>query len=165
MTKQQLIEDNMNLVYSFLSKEYPTFLYDEDIVQCGMLGLCRAANTWDENISKFSTYAWKCIRTEVVDEFRKRAKHNGVLSLDYEKTDKNGDTTTFGSTLIGEEDVNYVDLSFNTDLLTDKQKQVFELYKTGLSVPEIAKKIGISKQHAWETMRKIRKLRGYYYEY
>ena len=80
MNKNELIEKNMNLVYFVISKYYPTFIHDEDIVQSGMLGLCKAADKWDESKSKFSTYAGRCIRNEINQEFIRRKPFSKVIS-------------------------------------------------------------------------------------
>ena len=154
--KQKLIEDNMNLVYSLVSKEYPTYINDEDIIQCGMLGLCKAAEKFDDGKSKFATFAWRCIRNEIADEFRKRSKHQGILSLDYEVSDEDGGRSTFGDCVVGEEDVLYIDA--NIDSITARERQVFDLYKTGLSYTDVATRLGVSKQYVWKVMRKVRAL-------
>ena len=153
MTKQQLIEDNMKLVYSLIRKEYPTYIGDEDLVQSGMLGLCQAAEQYDPSRTKFSTFAYICIRNAIRNELKSRTKHQGILSLDYEiKGD--GGTTTFGDTIVGDEDVIYVEV--NTELLTDREKQILELFQTGLCQTDIAKQLRISCQAVWTAMRKIR---------
>ena len=154
--KQKLIEDNMNLVYSLISKEYPTYVHDDDIIQCGMLGLCKAAEKWDESKSQFSTFAWSCIRNEICKEFRQRAKHQGILSLDYETNNEDGGRSTFGDCIVGAEDVLYVDTDVKS--ITAREKQVFDLYKTGLSQVDIASKLGVTKPYVWKVMRKIRTL-------
>lgn len=96
MTDEQrkLAEENMNLVYHLIGKEYPTFLYDEDIVQSGFLGLCCATMKWKEEKGKFSTFACACIRNAIRMELRSRQAHASTLSLDYLVTeDKSlGDT-------------------------------------------------------------------------
>lgn len=158
LTKQQLIEDNMNLVYSLVSKEYPTYLQDEDIIQSGMVGLCKAAEKWDESKSKFSTFAFICIRNEIRKDLQQRNKHKGVLSLDYEVDGQDGERTSFGDFIVGAEDVLYIDTELPT--ITDRERQVFELFQTGLAQTEIANKLGVSKQYVWKVMRKIRALRG-----
>lgn len=162
MTKQQLVEDNMKLVYSLVSKEYPTYLTDEDIIQCGMLGLCKAAEKWDEGKSKFSTFATSCIRHEIQYEFRKRAKHQGVLSLDYEI--KDGDTTcdfvTLGDCIVGDEDVPYFDIGIDVNKLKPREKQVFELLQGNMTYSDIGRELGISRQAVWSIARKLRKMRG-----
>ena len=146
----------MNLVYSLVSKEYPTYLKDEDIIQCGMLGLCKAAEKWEDGKTQFSTFAWRCIRNEIVNEFRRRAKHQGVLSLDYEMTDEDGGKSTFGDCVVGDDDIVYVDDEVKS--ITDRERQVLELYKTFQNHAEVAAKLGVSKQYVWKTMRKIRAL-------
>ena len=146
----------MNLVYSLVSKEYPTYIHDEDIIQCGMLGLCKAAEKWDESKSTFSTFAWSCIRNTICQEFRQRAKHQGVLSLDYEMSDSDGCRSTLGDCVVGEEDVFYVDVNIRG--ITEREQQVFDLYKTGMSQLDVATKLGVSRQYIWRVMRKIRAL-------
>jgi DNA-directed RNA polymerase len=157
LTKQKLIEDNMNLVYALVSREYPTYLRDEDIIQCGMLGLCQAAEKWDENKGKFSAFAWFCIRNEILKEFRRRAKHQGVLSLDYE-TVTDGVRGSLGDTIVGDEDVLYIDDCEHQ--LNPLQKQILGLLKKGLPAKDIAKQLGCTRQNVQWTQRKIRILRG-----
>lgn len=151
----------MGLVYSLISREYPQYIHDEDIIQSGMLGLCRAAELWDESKSKFSNYAWYSIRTAIIGELNSRAKHKGVLSLDYEVTGADGDKVPFGSFIVGQEDVGYVDTDVNFELLSPTQIKVFELYRIGVPTKEIASILGVSRQCVWQAMRKIRKLRGF----
>ena len=157
MMKQQLIEDNMNLVYSLISREYPAYLYDEDIIQTGMLGLCKAAEQWDETKSKFSNFAWYCIRYEIIKEFKRRAKHSGVLSLDYETT-TDGVRGSLGDTIVGDEDVLYIEDCANQ--LTPLQRSILDLLKKGFTAKEVAQTLGTTTQKVYFTQRKIRILRG-----
>lgn len=159
MTKQKLIEDNMNLVYSYVSKYYPTYLQDEDIIQCGMLGLCKAAEAWDETQSKFSTFAFKCIGNEIRYEFRKRAKHYGVLSLDYEVDTEDG-RVPVSAIIPGEEDVCYFDIGIDVNKLKPKEKRVLELLQGNMNYADIGRELGITKQAVWSIARKLRKMRG-----
>ena len=149
----------MKLVHHLISKEYPTYMYDEDIVQCGMLGLCRAAEKFDENKGKFSTYATFYIRAEIQDEFRRRMKHQGVLSLDYE-IDNDGERVTFGDIIAGDEDVNYIDLNIDLSKLTDRERVVAEMILTGMPLTDIGKHLGVSKQYVYSVKRKIKAMRG-----
>jgi RNA polymerase sigma factor (sigma-70 family) len=157
MTKQQLIEDNMNLVYALISREYPTHIHDEDIIQCGMVGLCEAADRWDENKSPFSSFAWLCIKHAICKEFRRRLKHKGVLSLDYEYV-TDGDICTLGDSIVGEEDVCYIDCC--EDKLTPLQRRILELLKKGVPPYEVAEILGTTHQNVYFTQRKIRILRS-----
>lgn len=157
---KKLVEDNMNLVYFTISKYYPTYIHDEDIIQTGMVGLCQAAKRWDESKSTFSTFAVKCICNEINMEFRQRNKHKDVLSLDYEVDNDDGDKVPLIDLIVGEEDIGYVDLDSFIDKLSESQKQIYNLRRQGMSVMEIADRLGVSKQTVYKTLRKIKRLRG-----
>ena len=80
MTK--FIEQNISLVYFVINKYYPSFINDDDIVQCAMVGLCKAANRWDSSKSKFSTFASSWIKNEIKSELRKRNSRKIEISLE-----------------------------------------------------------------------------------
>ena len=149
----------MNLVYALVSREYPTYLHDEDIIQCGMLGLCQAADKWDENKAKFSDFAWYCIRHEIIKEFKRRAKHQGVLSLDYETVTEDG-RGSLGDTIVGDEDVAYVDIEVNSCRINKTERKIYDLLVAGLQPREVAKKLNVSYSFVYATRRKLRLLRS-----
>lgn len=155
MTKKELIEDNMKLVYFLIHKYYPTFSTDEDITQAGMLGLCKAANNWNGDMTTFSTYASKCILSEICMEFRRRKKHQGLLSLDYETNTDDG-SATFGDLIEGDSDIDFVDVEAVTNKLSPTEREVFALLLAGWSPKDITHKFGFSRQRTNAIMRKIR---------
>ena len=66
MNREDLILENDALVF-FICKKIMGDKWDEDIVQTGRVGLVRAANTFDESKNyMFSTYAYKCIKNEIL---------------------------------------------------------------------------------------------------
>ena len=156
LTKQRLIEDNMNLVYHLISREYPTYIQDEDLIQCGMLGLCCAAEKWDESKSAFSTFATYCIRNEIRMEFRRRAKHQGILSLEYEVDGEDGDKAQFGDFIVGEDDIGYIDIAVDRSRLGKTEQEVYDLLVDGIAPLEIAKRLHISHQRVYAIRRKLR---------
>jgi RNA polymerase sporulation-specific sigma factor len=156
MNKDDLIIENMKLVYYLISKYYPTFIGDEDLQQVGMLGLCKAANTWNEEKSKFSTYASKCILNEINFEFKRRKKHNGVLSLDKELGVEDGAMKTFGDLIVGEDDVGFVDYKGFLATLSDRQKDVLELSERGFDTDDIADMLDVSTQSVNASKRQIK---------
>ena len=79
---EQLITNNIPLVYHIIHKDYPWYSHDEDIIQCGMVGLCTAANKFDPTRGSFSTYARKFIHGEICRELDKRKSDKVVQSLD-----------------------------------------------------------------------------------
>lgn len=159
MNRQQLIEDNMKLVHGVTHKYFPHLVHDEDIVQCGMIGLCLAADSWDSEKTAFSTYAYRCIYNEIVRELKRRGKSVSALSLDYEYSlNDEGDSTTFGDKLIGDFDVDFVDMDYVLTKLTPREKQCFELRATGKDNHEIAKILGINQRSVTRDLRKVKLL-------
>lgn len=161
--QQKLIEENMNLVYFTIHRFYPSSVNDEDIVQCGMIGLCNAANTWDETRSNFATYACRCIGYEINNELKRRKRHSGILSLDYKVGDSDGDLVPFGELVTGDSGIDYFDVQSFYDSLSPKDKEVFDLLKTGIHKRELAKQLGVSIQTAYTYTRRIRTLWRKYY--
>lgn len=156
-----LIEDNIKLVYFIINKYYPTWVNDEDIIQTGMLGLCKAAENWDESVSTFSTYASKCICNEIRAEFKRRKRHSGVYSLDYEMTNSEGESTSFGDIQVGDEDVTDIDcLSFDcfVDQLSEADQQIIQWRQDGMDTPSIAERLGVGCDTVYKTIRKIMRM-------
>ena len=158
MNRQQLIEDNMNLVHFIISKHYPTFIGDEDIAQCGMIGLCRAADTWKDDKSAFSTYASKCILNEIYDEFKRRCRHKEVWSLDYPIRNEDGETTASGDLVVGDDGVDFVDDKPFYDRLNKTEQMIVDYKKLGYTNAEIAKKLDCSVNNVTHYLRKIRRI-------
>lgn len=76
LTKEQteLVQQNTGLIRDVVNKYYhyaQTYTY-EDLMQCGYLGLIRAAEAYDESKGvKFASHAWALIRYAVLDALRK----------------------------------------------------------------------------------------------
>lgn len=155
MNIQKLIEDNINLVYFVIHKYYPTFSKDEDIIQSGMLGLCRAANTWDESRAAFSSFASKCIINDIRLELKRRKKHKGVLSLDYKFKSEAVEDNDVLDTLIGEENVDYVDYRSFYEQLSPMDKLIVTYRRQGLTHEEIAEKLNCTRQNVTGHLKKL----------
>ena len=78
----KLITENIPLVYHIIYHDYPSLSKDEDIIQCGMLGLVKAAKGFDENKGSFSNYARQYIHGEIKKELRKRNNDKVTISLE-----------------------------------------------------------------------------------
>lgn len=81
-SRDDLIVENMPLVYFCLNKYYPSFRNDEDLVQCGMIGLIEAVDNRDNAKHKFSTYAMSIIRNHMAKELKRRVEEPKTVSLD-----------------------------------------------------------------------------------
>lgn len=161
--QKKLVEDNMNLVYFIISKYFPSYIQNEDVIQEGMIGLCKAAMKYDETKCQFSTFASTCILNTIRQYFNKQNKHNGVLSLDYPVIGESGDITSFGDYAVGEEDINYVDDSYYQSQLKKMrpiERKIFELLEQGYNTVEIGKMIGTGKANVSRIKRKYEKKWG-----
>lgn len=71
MMKEDLVVNNMNLVYGVLNKSFKSYLSNqtvrEELVAVGNLALCTSAQTYDPSKgTNFSTYSYICIQREMV---------------------------------------------------------------------------------------------------
>lgn len=123
--QNSLVESNIKLVYYTISKYYPTFIHDEDVIQSGMEGLCRAAKYYNTERGKFTTLAVFCIRNEIRAELKSRIKHNEVYSLDTAYQNDDGTSGTLLDTVEDANDFAVDDLEL-FDMLNDYERQVIE---------------------------------------
>ena len=148
----ELVEKNINLVYFIINRDYPTYRHDEDIVQSGMLGLCKAAEKYDESRGKFSTYAGRCIRNEINQEFLRRKPHQGVVSLDTIV----GEDSTLGDLVMGDDNIAYIDDETFYNQLSEDEQTVLRLDSNGYDTDEIASIIHTSPSKVRKLIRLIR---------
>ena len=155
-SREELIVDNMNLVYAALHKYYPTFAYDEDMVQCGMIGLIRSADTYDPEKSKFSTYATTAILNEFKMELRRRQTRIPEVSLSQSVGGGDDEELTLEGTMCGDEDVVYCDTEAMIAKLTDEEREALRLTTYGLTQREVAKKMKCSQPNVARILKKIK---------
>jgi RNA polymerase sigma factor (sigma-70 family) len=81
--KAKIVESNLGLVYTIASRHFSVLSKKadrDDVIQDGILGLCRAAELFDPDRGyKFSTYAWYWIR-KTIEEGSRAASDNPVFS-------------------------------------------------------------------------------------
>lgn len=72
----QLVENNIKLVYSFLSSQHYQFpdsslISYDDLIQVSSIGLIKASRSFDSSKGlTFSTYAYSCMKREVLNYVR-----------------------------------------------------------------------------------------------
>lgn len=147
----------MNLVYSVMHDHYPTYIYDEDVVQSGYLGLVKAANKWDEDKGIFSSYAYRGIRFEIQKELRGR-NHPQTLSLDFEFDCGDGTVSTLGDLIAGDKDVEYIALDEVLGQLNDNERNIVRMFERGKTCEEISEELSYSKETVYRVVRKFKKL-------
>ena len=154
--QQSLIIDNLKLIYFVLNKigiSQKSQDYD-DYYQSGCFGLIKAAKTYNnEKDIKFSSYAVKCIKNEILmynrklygreDSYQKKFIENKVYL--YDKIDENGE---YIDIISSNENINDEILSLNdTNNIIDKFNQLDFKHKNmycdwlnGMSTVELSKK-------------------------
>lgn len=73
--QKKLVEDNHNLIYSFMNKEH---LFIDEYYDICAIGLCKAAYYYNAEFSNFSTFAYKVMNNEVKQHFRKMFKEAAI---------------------------------------------------------------------------------------
>jgi RNA polymerase sigma factor (sigma-70 family) len=82
MEVDKLVQENQGLVYHVAHKSFGSRLGDEDMIQCGFIGLWNAARVWDEE-RPFSSFACICIKNAMLDYLR--GESNRVFTIDIEE--------------------------------------------------------------------------------
>lgn len=155
-SKEDLVIENINLVYSVIHKLFPSCIHDEDIVQIGRLGLCEAAECWDESKSKFSTFAWTVIANAIRDEFKRRKLDKKTCSLSNPVViDGESDILTYEDVIQGDDDVEYYDEEWYYASLTDREREVANRLRSGQTVHQIAITLGYSEETIYTIRRSI----------
>lgn len=146
----------MNLVYFTITRYYPHHKGDDDIAQIGMLGLCKAATSYDESKGQFSTYAVFKIRGAISTELRRDNRRIKTVSLDAERETDDG-SVAIHNVIMGDVDEGYVDMQPLYKVLTPHQRAVFDLLQQGMSRQYICRVLGISRQGVHSHIRLIQK--------
>lgn len=160
--QKELVEKNHNLIYSFLQKQH---LSVEDWYGLAAIGLCKAAITFNKEISSFPTYAYKCMFTHVYSEKRKELQartipSNQIMYYQTQINDDNGNETNFMNYIPSKENVEDTVLSsvifdeYNK-LLTDRDKKIFALFREGYTQREISKIVKCSQPQVSRVKKKL----------
>lgn len=150
--QKKLVEDNHNLIYSYLKTNDLSMNDTEDWYGVAAIGLCHAALTYNEDKDvKFSTYAYVCIHHEITHAFRDHKRSiKDVLSLD--DTDCFVEDISCCAALRDDYRFEHMlelqeAISHSYGALTEKKKEIIDLIiNSGMSQTEIAIKKKLSRQ-------------------
>ena len=156
-TVEELVSNNIKLVYYFYNKlkQSDTVKTNkEDLISEGMVGLVKAAKTYDLSKSKFPTYASYCINNSFFMYLRKLNKYTGKeISIDSTIGIDNEGNELCISDILNDKKDNIEDLITNLDLnsFIDKQKaidlKIIKLKLQGKNHKEIAKEVNLSQSY------------------
>ena len=72
------LERRKGLVIAVARRKFPAMAGDEDLLQCGLIGLWRARESFQpEKGVKFATYAYRCIENAMRDYQRQQLRQTG----------------------------------------------------------------------------------------
>lgn len=164
--RETLVCDNIRLVYYVFGKfsqTEVTSLHRDDIISSGLLGLVKAANTFDsERGTKFSTYAALCIRNEMLMYMRKVRRYFGKeISLEeLVSTDETGTVLTIADTIEANENpqdeclAGIMFAEFQRRLST-LDRSVLKMRMAGYRQKEIARYLGYSQGYIAKRIKGI----------
>ena len=155
--QQKLVADNHNLIYSFAIKSKIDVAEYYDVLA---LGLCKAALYHDGVSGKFSTLAYKCMRTVYMDEVithdKRYKRGNGKKTEYYEDpVFQNGSKETYFSLFSNEK-------SPDEDSMILKLN--FQQFCSGMTQKEIAKEYGVTHQMVSLWLKTIKKKAEYFFK-
>ena len=139
----------------------------EEWYDLAAIGLCKAANTYDNSKSGFSTYAYKCMYTTVMMEKRKEnamrtIPQNQIVYYENQVSEesKSNDTSTFLNYIPSKQDIeneiiSALSLENIKNELTGNKRKIFLLLKEGYTQCEISKIVGVSKQRVSKIKQEI----------
>lgn len=154
----KLVEDNHNLIYSFLKSHHLSLNAIDDWYGTAAIGLCKAALIYDEGRGvNFSVLAYCCMETEVRNVMRSNRKDiNAVVSLDSEI---NTDGSHLSDIIPDERDISFpihlndaIEKAFSK--MSDRDRLIVDYaIMKGMTSVSIAAKFGISQSTASRVYR------------
>lgn len=124
------IEENERLIYYILRNKLnrDDLVHDEDIVQCGRIGIYKAWKSYDSTKAAWSTYMTRCVTNEIFMELRRRRNpknkfYDSCDRLDRVIDDGRGSTCELQDLLIVD------DNSFES-VISDHEQRWNEIYNS-----------------------------------
>lgn len=177
--RERYAEENLKLIGFVMKSLYPSQVDYEELYDVGVTGYAKALVSYNKgNGAKFSTYAYNCIRNEILFFLRKESKHiNNNISLNnILYVDKNGNNLQLEDIVSDEEkdtgledkileDEQRAILLKAIDELNEKEKKII-IYRYGLdrgikkTQKELAEEINMSQANVSKIQEKaIKKLK------
>lgn len=172
MSYEQIINENMGLVYKVIQRNYYNVIsvygddIKEDMAQVGMYSLCKAKDKFDKNKGiKFSTFAYNIIKNDlhnfVTKDLHKYHNYDMVCSYDV-AMDNDEDKSTDYMDLLGEfDDYSYIDskslISYIKQNYDERIIQILLMKSNGFTLREIGEKLGITKQRVSAMIKTLQK--------
>tara|TARA_R100000152_G_C6760759_1_gene184831 strand:- start:448 stop:924 length:477 start_codon:yes stop_codon:yes gene_type:complete len=132
---EKMIEDNQKLVYKIANSMYikNKLFSKEDLIQEGLLSLCRSGHKYDETRGKVSTFITHCVRNDMIKFIKKNKLQPDLLYSENTKLSYNLD-----------KDFDCLDYYDLCGARTDTEKNVVEMKLKGYTNKKISKELNVS---------------------
>jgi len=139
--EEALIEENLGLIQYVIRTKFnssqDTNSYDE-LYSCGLVGLWKAASTYDPSKSKFSTYAHLIIYREMLCWTKSKSNHVSF----YSQNDCGGKSKHSISDVLPP--------------LSEQESTILQMRLDGYTLKEIGKRLGFSTTTAFNKFEEIK---------
>lgn len=170
--EEYLIQRYSGLVFDRARHYFLPGAEQEDILQEGMMGLCKAIYAFDaDKGAAFFPFAAVCVTRQILSAVKShsRQKHaplNGYLSL-YAPVGEDDSITLMSAladetspdledTFIGQERLSHLEQKMDENL-TSQEQRMFRLYAEGASYQMIARYLGKSVKSVDNTIQRVRR--------
>ena len=164
------IRENERLIYYILRNKLnrDDLVYDEDIIQCGRIGIYKAWKSYDATKAAWSTYMTRCVTNEIFIEFRRRRNPKNKFYDSCDRLNRIIDDGKGGECEL-QDFLAFEDSSFD-DVISDHEQRWNEIYNS-LSLrersiiywldmeytqKEIGEMIGTSQSYASRLIQKLK---------
>lgn len=159
LTEEQcsLVEQNQSFIYDYADRNN---LDIDEYYGILAIGLCKAAMSFDDSKGKFSTFAYACMKNEVLMYWRSITKKSAIpydimVSLD-DKDEEEIEKEILNRPFQNLENCGIM-LDALMESLTEFQKDILELMLQEETQEKISKILGCKQQKIWYNIQQIRK--------
>jgi RNA polymerase sigma factor (sigma-70 family) len=138
MNSDELILENLYLVNS-VARKFGELANDDDVIQCGRIGLWQAAEKWDGK-REFKSFAKVCIRHAIIDHLRGIQRWESPID-------------TFDEVGV-EDEWDIVGAIRNTFKTGSREREILLGLLKGISKQDLADRFGISRRTVTAIARK-----------
>ena len=163
--RNELIEDNLNLVYFMIEKHFATYIDRDELIGIGYEGIIKAADKFDKSKNiKFCTFACKCIHNEITKylnalNYHCRKANMVACSIDNKIEDCIGEDLTFKEVFNINEDYSIVvgeEILNRANSLVANGRFILEKRIAGYTFREIGQMLNITGQAVMKRLSIIR---------
>ena len=164
---EMIIERFYPMVVKIASNYYAPWTEHSDIVQSGLVGLMKAVYYYNPEKSKFSTFAWRSIDSEIKSflTYLNRKKNkilSDAVSVDSISSGEEDEEMSYSlpdeSSNVSRSAVVWYIMDSVSDELSDLEKEIFSMWFEGYTYSDISDNLGVSKKKVDNTIQKVKRM-------